>query len=123
MTLAISFGSQCIVGSGWMYHEPFELVVDPMVVPDPVVVGVILDDEELVGFMMIITVDTPEVTVERVDGTVVEAVADVAPLAQYEVYQLRSNCRSLSTVQNASHVPSGEMRSCARRPDWQKQAL
>ena len=91
--------------------------------PDPVVVGDAPEIEELDGLTMTMTVDTPEVTVERVDGTVVEAVADVAPLAQYEVYQLRSNCRSLSTVQNASHVPSGEMRSCARRLDWQKQAL
>ena len=102
------------------------LLVDPTVVPDPVVVGEVLDDEELDGDIMTTTVETPDVTVEKVDGAVVEPVedvVDVVPDAQYEVYQLCNNWRSLSTVQKASQVPSGEMRSCARRPDWQKQLL
>ena len=47
----------------------FDLLVDPTVVPDPVTVGEALLDEELVGGRMTITVDTPEVIVERVDVT------------------------------------------------------
>jgi hypothetical protein len=97
------------------------------VVPDPVVVGDAPEIEELDGLTMTMTVDTPEVTVEGSASALVEAVTafviDVVPAAQYDLYQLCSNCRSLSAGQNASQVPSGEMRSCARRPDWQKQLL
>ena len=96
-------------------------------VPEPVVVGDALEAEELDALMMTMTVDTPEVTVEGSGCALVEVVTafmiDVVPAAQYDVYQLCSNCRSLSAGQNASQVPSGEMRSCARRPDWQKQLL
>jgi hypothetical protein len=97
------------------------------VVPDPVVIGDALEIEELDGLMMTMTVVTPEVTVEGSGSALVEVVTavvmDVVPAAQYDLYQLCSNCRSLSAGQNASQVPSGEMRSCARRPDWQKQLL
>ena len=46
------------------YHELPELLVDPTVLPDPVVVGETLEDAKLVGGMMTITVETPEVTVD-----------------------------------------------------------
>ena len=112
---------------GSPYHDLFELLVVPTVVSDPVMLGVALEAEELVGLIMTMTVDTPDVIVEGPGGAMVEAVAasvvDGVPLAQYDLYQLCSNCRSLSAGQNASQVPSGEMRSCARRVDWQKQLL
>jgi hypothetical protein len=43
-------------------------------VPDPVVVGDALEGAALVAGMMTITVDTPEVTVEKAEATEAEAV-------------------------------------------------
>jgi hypothetical protein len=67
------FGSQCIADSRPIYHELCELPVDPTVVPDPVVVGDAPEGAALVAGMMTVTVDTPEVTVEKAEGTEVEA--------------------------------------------------
>lgn len=85
------------------YHGLFELLVDPTVVPVPVTVGEAVVEDEVAGGRMTTTVDTPEVTVERIDemGLVAGGVEVVAVrLAQNPVYQLCSNWRSLSTVQN-----------------------
>jgi len=48
---------------GLAYHELLELLVDPTVLPDPVVVGETLEDV-VAGGKMTITVETPEVTVD-----------------------------------------------------------
>jgi hypothetical protein len=45
-------------------HELLDLLVDPTVLPDPVVVGETPEDAVLVGGTMTITVETPEVTVD-----------------------------------------------------------
>jgi hypothetical protein len=101
-------------------HELFELLVDCTVLPVPVMVGKVLEDAELVGDKTTVTVDTPAVMAERADAAVLEDSVSVT-LAQNPLYQFCSNWRSLWAVQNASQVPSGEMRSWARRLDWQKQ--
>jgi hypothetical protein len=49
---------------GLAYHELLELLVDPTVLPDPVVVGETLEDVAVAGGKMTITVETPEVTVD-----------------------------------------------------------
>ena len=49
---------------GLAYHELLELLVDPTVLPDPVVAGETLEDVAVVGGKMTITVETPEVTVD-----------------------------------------------------------
>ena len=49
---------------GLAYHELLELLVDPSVLPDPVVAGEMLEDAVVVGGKMTITVETPEVTVD-----------------------------------------------------------
>jgi len=101
-------------------HDLFELLVDCTALPVPVMVGEVLEDAELVGGKRIITVDTPEVMVERADVAALEDGVS-GTLAQNRLYQFCSNWRSLWAVQNASQVPSGEMRSWARRLDRQKQ--
>ena len=59
---------------GLTYHELLELLVDPTVLPDPAVVGELLEDAVLVGGKMTITVETPEVTVDA-GGTIALEVA------------------------------------------------
>jgi len=49
---------------GLAYHELLELLVDPTVLPDPVVVGETPEDAVVVGGKMTITVETPSVTVD-----------------------------------------------------------
>ena len=71
--LDILFGVGCFARlQGLTYHELLELLVDPTVLPDPVVVGEMLGYAVLVGGKTTITVETPEVIVDTGDAMVLE---------------------------------------------------